>query len=78
MAGGAFLHRSLAVLRDADSSLFIHDGKSKGTANEINQAKSMGVECNVVVLEPTPYKKSVGFALKTDTEWTESVVEWEI
>ena len=40
---GAFEKRSRAILADCDHMVLIHDGKSQGTANELNDAKRMGV-----------------------------------
>ena len=41
-AKGAWHHRSLHVMQDCDHYIFIHDGKSKGTANEIKLAEKHG------------------------------------
>lgn len=43
-AAGAWHHRSVAVLNDCDFCLFVHNGKSKGTANEIAVAEKLGVK----------------------------------
>ena len=63
---GAFEHRSRDVLKDGDRAIFIHDGKSKGTANEVRLAKKMGVPYAYHELEPTEYKRSVGFEIAQD------------
>ena len=64
---GAFEHRSKAVLLDGDFAVFIHDGKSKGTANELKLAEEMGLPHSYYILEQSEYKNSVGFAI--DGEW---------
>lgn len=64
---GAFEHRSKDVLNDCDFSVFIHDGKSKGTANEIKLAEKMGIAHQCYRLEKTQYKSSVGFEI--DAAW---------
>ncbi|WP_319405352.1 hypothetical protein [uncultured Desulfosarcina sp.] len=63
---GAFEHRSLDVLNDGDRAIFIHDGKSKGTANELILAKKMNVPYTFHELEKTEYKSSVGFEITQD------------
>ena len=65
---GAFEHRSKDVLRDSDHALFIHDGESKGTSNEIAMAKKMGQPLTCHVLDHTPHDSSVGFA--EDLDWS--------
>ncbi|WP_319408789.1 hypothetical protein [uncultured Desulfosarcina sp.] len=63
---GAFEHRSLDVLNDGDRAIFIHDGRSKGTANELILAKKMNVPYTFHELEKTEYKSSVGFEITQD------------
>jgi len=65
---GAFEHRSKAVLRDCDYCVFIHDGESKGTRNELKLAEKMGKQYSFHELEKVEYKKSVGFEILTDWE----------
>jgi len=43
-AAGCWEWRSRQVLMDCDHCLFIHDGKSKGTTNEIGEAEKLHVE----------------------------------
>ncbi len=64
---GAFEHRSKDVLNDCNFSVFIHDGKSKGTSNEIKLAEKMGIDHQCYLLDQTKYKSSVGFEI--DTAW---------
>ena len=40
---GAFEHRSINIINDADRIIFIHDGISKGTKNEIKLAQKAKV-----------------------------------
>ena len=60
---GAFEHRSKDVLKDADRAIFIHDGKSKGTQNEMALAEKMSIPYTKHQIGPTPYKSSVGFEI---------------
>lgn len=64
---GAFEHRSKAVLADSDHSVFIHDGKSKGTSNELKLAKKMKCKHTEYTIEITRFTSSVGFEI--DKEW---------
>lgn len=63
---GAFEHRSKDVLDDSDYSVFIHDGKSKGTANELKLSKKMNVPHSCHKLKIAEHKTSVGFEIETD------------
>ena len=69
---GAFEHRSIDVIRDSDHSVFIHDGKSKGTSNELKLAKKMHAPYSYHELEPAEHDKSVGFEIETD--WDKTVL----
>ena len=51
-AAGKYHHRSAAVLRDCELCLFIHDGKSRGTKNEIALAKKLKVPSDIIVMKP--------------------------
>lgn len=42
-AQGKYEHRSIEILKQADKALFIHDGMSKGTKNELVICKKMGI-----------------------------------
>ena len=64
---GAFEWRSKAVLGDSDYCIFVHDGRSKGTSNELALAIKMGLPHTLHVLEQTRFKSSVGFEI--DREW---------
>lgn len=64
---GAFEHRSKDVLMDSDHSIFIHDGKSKGTENELKLAKKFNIPHTYHELKISKFKKSVGFDI--DIDW---------
>ena len=69
---GAFEHRSIAVLENANRAIFIHDGKSKGTANEKALAEKKKIPFSYYQLNPTDFRISVGF----NEDW-QSVLEFE-
>ena len=58
---GAFEHRSIDVIRDSNYSIFIHDGQSKGTSNELKLAEKMGAQYSYYKLDPAEHEESVGF-----------------
>lgn len=64
---GAFEHRSRDVFKDCDRAIFIWDGKSKGTSNELTMCKKMKLPYSFHEVAPTPYNVSVGF--ETDQDW---------
>jgi hypothetical protein len=49
---GAFEHRSDDVINSSDAILLIHDGKSKGTANELDRVKKFNKEFYYEIIEP--------------------------
>lgn len=51
-ARGAWHHRSVSIIKDSDTALLIHDGKSKGTANELKLVKKYNMSYRYEVLEP--------------------------
>ena len=63
---GAFEHRSRDVLQDGDRAIFVHDGKSKGTSNEVKMAKKMNIPHTFHEIEKTEHKSSVGFEITQD------------
>lgn len=73
---GAFHNRSISVLQDSNYAIFVHDGKSKGTSNELKLAKKMKIPYTFHELEPTKYDKSVGFNIETD--WDKLELEPDI
>lgn len=64
---GAFHNRSKDVLNDSDFSVFIHDGESKGTLNEMKLAKKFNKSYTYHELKPPKHDKSVGFDI--DVDW---------
>jgi hypothetical protein len=76
---GAFEQRSIEIIKECDYFIIIHDGKSKGTANELALVKKSGKPYHYEVLENTPYERSVGFNITDD--WSGDIMknnEWEI
>jgi len=63
---GAFEQRSMEIVHEADSFLLIHDGASKGTANELKLVVKSGKPYQYKQLETTPYTRSVGFNINQD------------
>lgn len=62
---GAWHHRSVAVLRDSDHALFVHDGRSRGTANELALAVKYGLPHTLHTIEPTGAPESDAAGLAT-------------
>lgn len=48
---GMYHHRSLAVLQECEYAIFIWDGKSKGTSNELELAKKLGKPWRLIQME---------------------------
>ncbi len=63
-AAGKYHHRSVAVLRDCDFCLFLHDGKSVGTRNEIKLAVKMQRAHSVQVMKPAVEELDIAAAVK--------------
>jgi hypothetical protein len=63
-AAGKYHWRSVAVLSDCDRCLFLHDGKSAGTRNEIKIAVKRGVAHEVVVMTPAVTTEDIADAIK--------------
>lgn len=68
---GAFEQRSKEIIVEADAFIVIHDGKSKGTANELKLVKKSGKPFRYEVLEKAEFSKSVGFNI--EKEWDEAL-----
>jgi len=66
---GAFEHRSKDVINDCDHMLLIHDGVSKGTANEYALTQKKGRQHTYVKLKPAEYENSVGFEITEDWQF---------
>jgi len=63
---GAFEQRSKEIIAAADYFIIIHDGKSKGTANEYELVKKSKKPYHYETLEPTKHTRSVGFNISQD------------
>jgi hypothetical protein len=72
---GAFEQRSKEVVKICDEFLIIHDGQSKGTANEKTLVEKSGKPFQYERLEPTPFDRSVGFNIDMDWGQSEGVPE---
>ncbi len=64
---GAFEQRSKEIIHECDYFIIIHDGESKGTANELALVIKSKKPYHYEILEKSKYSKSVGFNI--DTEW---------
>lgn len=64
---GAFEHRAKEIVVESTHFVCVHDGVSKGTANELIMVKKTGKPYIYEVLENTPYERSVGF--NVTKEW---------
>jgi len=64
---GAFEQRSKEIVKICDEFLIIHDGQSKGTANEKIMCEKSGKPFDYEVIDVSPHDKSVGFNI--DQEW---------
>jgi predicted SpoU family rRNA methylase len=63
---GAFEQRSKEIISEADFFIVIHDGESKGTANELALVKKSGKPYHYEILEKSQYERSVGFNISKD------------
>ncbi len=52
---GMYDRRSKEILKDSDFVIFIHDGKSKGTKNEIELAKMMKIKYKYFKIKENEY-----------------------
>ena len=64
---GAFEQRSKEIIAECDYFIIIHDGVSKGTANEKILIEKSGKPFHYEIIEPTKYDRSVGFNI--NEEW---------
>jgi hypothetical protein len=67
-AQGKYEKRSIAILKQADMALFIHDGNSKGTRNELIVCKKMNVPFTYVYID---------YQDDEDITWSEANIEWD-
>lgn len=63
---GAFEHRSIAVINDADVHLIVWNGESKGTNNEMKMIQKKKLNALICKLEPAKHETSVGFIPNDD------------
>lgn len=66
---GAFEQRSKEIVDICDEFLLIHDGESKGTANELKLVEKSGKPYKCERMEKSEFTRSVGF--NVDREWGE-------
>jgi len=64
---GAFEQRSIEIVKTCDAFLVIHDGESKGTANELKLVEKSGKPYKYEQLEKSEYDRSVAFNI--ENEW---------
>ncbi len=66
-AQGKYEKRSIAILKRADMALFIHDGNSKGTKNELAICKKMNKPYEYIRIE---------YHDEADLQWNELNFNW--
>ena len=69
---GAFEHRSKAILADTDRAILIHDGRSRGTSNELKLTQKLGVQYTYHKLDIIEQPGDITFDGIKDWEWQES------
>ena len=67
-AAGKYEHRCIEILRKADYALFIHDGVSKGTNNELAICKKMRIQYEYKRFEMND---------ESDVTWNELNFKWD-
>tara|TARA_R110001632_G_C11149437_1_gene397202 strand:- start:75 stop:575 length:501 start_codon:yes stop_codon:yes gene_type:complete len=70
---GAFEQRSKEIVAEADYFIILHDGISKGTANEKKLVEKSKKPYHYEILEPSKFERSVGFNVKKD--WASDDIE---
>jgi hypothetical protein len=73
---GAFEQRSKEIVKTCDEFLIIHDGVSRGTANEKVLVEKSEKPFDYIVLEKSKHSRSVGFNI--EKEWGMDDVEFEL
>jgi len=68
-AAGKYEHRSIEILKQCDFAIFIHDGQSKGTLNELAIAKKMHKRYEYIKLD---------YHEEADLNWDELKFDWPI
>lgn len=71
-AGGAFYNRSKAIIEDADYIIFIHDGKSRGTQNELSLARKFGKLYIYYIIDEKEYKQDSTPKTEESWEWIDN------
>jgi hypothetical protein len=75
---GAFEQRSKEIIKEADYFIILHDGESKGTANEKKLIEKSGKPFFYEIIEPTEHDRSVGFNIKEDWDFKDNETStWE-
>ncbi len=68
-AAGKYEHRSIEILKQCEFAIFIHDGQSKGTLNEIAISKNMRKRNEYIKLD---------YHDEADLNWDELKFEWPV
>jgi hypothetical protein len=68
-AAGKYEHRSIEILKQCEFAIFIHDGQSKGTLNELAIAKKMRKRYEYIKLD---------YHDEADLNWDELKFEWPV
>lgn len=68
-AAGKYEHRSIEILKQCEFAIFIHDGQSKGTLNELAIAKKMHKRYEYIKLD---------YHEEADLNWDELKFEWPV
>lgn len=68
-AAGKYEHRSIEILKQCEFAIFIHDGQSKGTLNELAIAKKMHKRYEYIKLD---------YHEEADLNWDELKFDWPI
>jgi hypothetical protein len=68
-AAGKYEHRSIEILKQCEFAIFIHDGQSKGTLNELAIAKKMRKRYEYIKLD---------YHDEADLNWDELKFEWSV
>ena len=68
---GAFERRSKEAIKYSDHFILIHDGESKGTANELKLVEKSGKPFEYICLEVSKQQKSIGFNVSSSWDTAE-------
>ena len=75
---GAFEQRSKEIIAESDYFIIIHDGESKGTANEKKLVEKSKKPFHYEVLKVSNYTRSVGFDVNIDWSNDEYEEKWPV